>query len=77
MIAAVALHYATHQRFSYFWSLMAAAISRESPGTCFSSASLRRGNIVKNSDPLGRVILVIEDEPLIALDLNTTLEADA
>jgi len=58
--------------------MMAAAISRESAGTCFGgavSASLRRGNIVKSSDFLGRVILVVEDEPLIALDLKTTLEA--
>jgi DNA-binding response OmpR family regulator len=30
---------------------------------------------VKSSDLFGRVILVVEDEPLIALDLRTALEA--
>jgi DNA-binding response OmpR family regulator len=37
-------------------------------------ALLRRGNIVHSSDLVGRVILVVEDEPLIAIDLKTMLD---
>jgi DNA-binding response OmpR family regulator len=50
------------------------AISRELADTVPCGAWQRRGNIVKDS-LLGRVILVVEDEPLIALDVRTVLEA--
>jgi hypothetical protein len=56
----------------------AAAISLESDGTNIHGvvgASLRRGNVVKGSNLLRRVILVVDDEPLIVLNLKTVLEA--
>ena len=49
-------------------------MSRESGGTGGAVASLRRGIVVQSSDLTGRVILVVEDEPLIALDLKMTLQ---
>ena len=36
---------------------------------------LLSGSIVKNTDLSGRVILVVEDEPLIALNVKTMLES--
>jgi DNA-binding response OmpR family regulator len=38
-------------------------------------APLRRGNTVRRSQLVGRLILVVEDDPLIALDLQAGLEA--
>jgi DNA-binding response OmpR family regulator len=37
-------------------------------------ASLRRGIVVQSTDLVGWVVLVVEDEPLIALDLQTVLQ---
>jgi DNA-binding response OmpR family regulator len=61
------------------WCFTSASIRRRRNslriGRYILAPALRpRGTIVKGSELVGRLILVVEDEPLIALDLKAVLE---